>query len=201
MKADTLRQKFVSLNDALSLALQLGEVPEQVARERLWRAVANRHVPLLVSTSPGGPWRSPTEHEIPRSGDDVDFESSGYVCHNIMVMEGSGIPPSGMYFEEIFLFARVSWPAFMEDYFSVETYPRAPKQRGGRPPAYNWAAFEREAGRWIYHNGFPKPQRLLVDYMAQWCLWAWGDEPANSVIRERVKSIVGYYAQAPSAGN
>jgi hypothetical protein len=61
-----------------------------------------------------------------------------------------------------------------------------PKHPGGRPPKYDWAAFDREMMRLANTpDGLPV-RTTLFGHMAQWCTNIWGDAPADSKIRDRI---------------
>jgi hypothetical protein len=61
-----------------------------------------------------------------------------------------------------------------------------PKHPGGRPPKYDWAAFDCEMIRLANTpDGLPD-RATLFGHMAQWCTNKWGDAPADSKIRDRI---------------
>jgi hypothetical protein len=65
-----------------------------------------------------------------------------------------------------------------------------PKHKGGRPPEYDWESFGRAAESWVTENGFPKRKATLEKFMKYWCQANWGEEPADSLVRKHVSSIL-----------
>lgn len=193
-------QKWIPLQDAARVAMELSGLVELIVEERIWRALSQATLPVLVSLSLAGPWLSQASDYRPANRSDLHVKSGGFVCRNVFMSGGGGVPPEGMFFSEVFLFARIAWAAFIETHFPGANYSLAEAKRRGRPEKHNWAAVEREVGRYLFQNGIPNPQSLLTDHVAAWCLASWGYEPANSLIRERVKSILAYYDQASFAG-
>jgi hypothetical protein len=64
--------------------------------------------------------------------------------------------------------------------------PERPKNRGGRPPKWDWAAFDREMMRLANTpDGLPERDSLTV-HMLEWCMREWGDTPADSGVRARI---------------
>ena len=63
------------------------------------------------------------------------------------------------------------------------------KDKGGRPPKYDWEAFLTEAGRYLYVEGQPGSKSAFVEIMAQWCLNTWGDEPSASTIKAKISPL------------
>jgi hypothetical protein len=61
--------------------------------------------------------------------------------------------------------------------------------RGGRPPKYRWDDFFAEIIVRADLDGLPETQAGLVRNMAEWCLDKWGDEPAESVLKEKISPI------------
>jgi hypothetical protein len=63
----------------------------------------------------------------------------------------------------------------------------ATKNLGGRPPKYDWAAFDREMIRLANIDGLPD-RPALTCYMMDWCSDKWGADnvPAESKIREHI---------------
>lgn len=64
------------------------------------------------------------------------------------------------------------------------------KNRGGRPPRYDWDAFDREIVR-IANTVDGLPVRpALQRQMLAWCHHGWGDNtPAESVVRDRIAKL------------
>jgi hypothetical protein len=70
--------------------------------------------------------------------------------------------------------------------------------RRGRPPKYDWSAFYAEVVRIISNDGLPGPdggegwssQADLERRMATWCQERWGQEPAGSLIRDRLSKLL-----------
>lgn len=69
---------------------------------------------------------------------------------------------------------------------TVNDQRAAGRNRGGRPPKWDWAAFDKEMIRLANHpDGLP--QRLdLTKHMLNWCVSQWGDHPADSEVRKRI---------------
>ena len=59
-----------------------------------------------------------------------------------------------------------------------------------RPRKYDWDSFLREIVRIANKpDGLPETQADLEKQMAAWCLSEWGNEPAESMIRDKVSDI------------
>jgi hypothetical protein len=63
------------------------------------------------------------------------------------------------------------------------------KNRGGRPPKYDWEAFFVEITVRADLDSLPNTQAELERDMAEWCFDAWGEQPAESVIRDKISRI------------
>ena len=65
--------------------------------------------------------------------------------------------------------------------------PAITKNKGGRPQKYDWDAFDREMMRRANTpDGLPSDRVELTRDMTEWCLNTWGEEPPESMIRDRV---------------
>jgi hypothetical protein len=71
------------------------------------------------------------------------------------------------------------------------------RNRRGRKPKYDWPAFDVQLHRLLDHHGRPSAddpkwscQADVERAMAKWCLETWSQEPAESVIRDRVSKIL-----------
>jgi hypothetical protein len=63
----------------------------------------------------------------------------------------------------------------------------AARNRGGRPPKYDWDAFWVEIVRRANTpDGLPEDRRELQRGMLDWCAETWGDAPEESEIRKRI---------------
>jgi hypothetical protein len=61
------------------------------------------------------------------------------------------------------------------------------KNRGGRPPKYDWDAFWVEIVRRANTpDGLPEDRRQLQRGMLDWCAQNWGDVPEESEVRKRM---------------
>ena len=63
------------------------------------------------------------------------------------------------------------------------------KRRRGRPQKYDWDAFWREIVKVADMDGLPETKAELVEHMSEWCAITWGEEPASSVIREKIAHL------------
>jgi hypothetical protein len=197
------KETFIPLFEAASLAAELSGTPEAIACEKVKIAVREAVVPMMVSTSADGPWRYPErDSEKPHPNYDIDVEASTYISQVLSCQYGEEQGEFASYIlSPAELHVRLGWAAFLARHFPHISYLPATKPKGGRAPKHDWVAFEREAGRWIFQNGIPEPRSLLVAHMSNWCLRVWGHEPADSLIRERIKSILDYHNECSSAGN
>lgn len=59
----------------------------------------------------------------------------------------------------------------------------------GRPPKYRWDDFFAEIIVRADLDGLPETQAELIGQMATWCIANWGDQPADSVLKERTAQI------------
>lgn len=65
-----------------------------------------------------------------------------------------------------------------------------PKNRGGRPPKWDWDAFNAEVVRIANTpDGLPERRSDLMHKMLDWCSEHWGDAPAESVVRDRLSRL------------
>lgn len=74
--------------------------------------------------------------------------------------------------------------------------------RKGRTPIYDWAAFDAKLYELLDNHGLPslddkewKDQATVERAMAEWCNNEWGDEPAESTLRNRVRSGLARFSQ------
>lgn len=78
----------------------------------------------------------------------------------------------------------------------------AKRQRRGRRPKYDWAAFHAEIAKKVGTDpdGFPVVQADLEREMMEWCEKKWGEDncPVESTIREQVRT---YYSDETKADN
>lgn len=66
----------------------------------------------------------------------------------------------------------------------------AQRNLGGRPPKHAWHEFyEQVISLANRPDGLPERQSDLINIMAQWCHDTWGDEPASSLLRDKVSRI------------
>ena len=68
--------------------------------------------------------------------------------------------------------------------------------RGGRLPKYRWDEFFAEVIVRADLDGLPETQAELVGKMAEWCLEKWGEQPADSVLKERIAPIYRHSRKA-----
>jgi hypothetical protein len=74
--------------------------------------------------------------------------------------------------------------------------PRRPTPPRGRPPKWKWGDFDREVTRIANTpDGLPENQADLVRTMSGWCLDTWGDEPADSLMRDRISEVYRHIAE------
>ena len=65
----------------------------------------------------------------------------------------------------------------------------AKKNVGGRPPKWDWVAFDGEVVRIANTpNGLPD-RTILKQKMVDWCEREWGDSPADSTVRDRISRL------------
>jgi hypothetical protein len=102
-----------------------------------------------------------------------------------------------------FLFAEIT--IFTSDLFSkfppkavpaTKSAALAPEKpsprRAGRPPKYDWDRFFAELIVRADLDGLPATQAELVSQMANWCLENWGEQPADSVLKEKTAAIFNH---------
>jgi hypothetical protein len=76
---------------------------------------------------------------------------------------------------------------------SASLAPETPSpRRAGRPPKYDWDRFFAELIVRADLDGLPATQAELVSQMANWCLENWGEQPADSVLKERTAAIFNH---------
>jgi hypothetical protein len=95
--------------------------------------------------------------------------------------------------ETAFLFSRITiqtadlfrvFPRSITSGVTIET-----ASKGGRPPKYRWDDFFAEIIVRADLDGLPQTQAELIAQMATWCIENWGDQPAESVLKERTAEI------------
>jgi hypothetical protein len=110
-------------------------------------------------------------------------EEGGYsdivVDYSDLVREFWG-EPGGKFDETVSKDATVAAPERPDRTTSINL-----ARRRGRPPRYRMQDFAAEMTRFCLTNPIPD-QAALERHMAEWCLDAWGCEPASSYIREWV---------------
>jgi hypothetical protein len=75
------------------------------------------------------------------------------------------------------------------------------KNRGGRPPEYDWDTFIFEIIRRANTpDGLPEKQADLIKSMLLWFQETYGREPAESAVKDRVSKIYRYLAGAKNLG-
>jgi hypothetical protein len=95
--------------------------------------------------------------------------------------------------ETAFLFSRITVQT--ADLFRVFPRPAASgltietASKVGRPPKYRWDDFFAEIIVRTDLDGLPETQAELIAQMATWCIENWGDQPAESVLKERTAEI------------
>jgi hypothetical protein len=76
---------------------------------------------------------------------------------------------------------------------SAALAPEKPSpRRAGRPPKYDWDQFYAELIVGADLDGLPATQAELVSQMANWCLENWGEQPADSVLKEKTAAIFNH---------
>jgi hypothetical protein len=69
---------------------------------------------------------------------------------------------------------------------------RPKKNSGGRPPTWNWVAFDGEIAR-VANTPDGLPERhSLTKHMLDWCMNEWGNTPAESGVRDRIARLKIY---------
>ena len=104
--------------------------------------------------------------------------------------------------ETAFLFSRITVQT--ADLFRL--FPRAATSgltiqtasKVGRPPKYRWDDFFAEIIVRADLDGLPQTQAELIGQMATWCIENWGDQPAESVLKERTAQIFRHRRKSPS---
>lgn len=100
--------------------------------------------------------------------------------------------------ETAFLFSRITvqttdlfrlFPRAATSGLTIETGSKV-----GRPPKYRWDDFFAEADL----DGLPQTQAELIGQMATWCIENWGDQPAESVLKERTAQIFRHRRKSQS---
>ena len=140
--------------------------------------------------------------------ENIDFPNSRLVADGIMVTTLYKVKspdqhePLVTFWDELktkkietaFLFTSITLST--EQLFSV--FPvRAPKEFrtekrelvGGRPPKYDWDDFFAEIIVRADLDGLPDNQATLVRDMASWCIEKWGEQPSESVLKDRTSRI------------
>jgi hypothetical protein len=60
---------------------------------------------------------------------------------------------------------------------------------GGRPPKWDWTAFAKEMIRLAQTPDGLGDRAAVTEHMKKWCMYKWGDEPADSVLRAKVGDL------------
>jgi hypothetical protein len=72
---------------------------------------------------------------------------------------------------------------------AVTAAAHATRDEGGRPPTYDWIAFDAEVVRMgNTPDGLPS-RRELMHHMGEWCVATWGHQPAESMLRDRIRRL------------
>jgi hypothetical protein len=74
-------------------------------------------------------------------------------------------------------------------YFGLDQQQDPPKNRGGRPPKWNWEEFWCELAAIVHDDGLPDTDTKLAERMAQWFAGKHDNHPALSEIRERIAKL------------
>jgi len=148
------------------------------------------------------------------SHENVDFAESKLLCNEAaieIIYKVDSLDPDALRdsykdrfspdadIETAFIFSRITlsteellriFPIRTTDSREPTATPRIqPQSRSGRPPKYPWDEFFSEVIVRADLDGLPEKQSDLVSQMAQWCLDNWGDQPAESVLKERTAAI------------
>jgi len=94
-----------------------------------------------------------------------------------------------------------NWPEAMfgcgsENWRAVEIFEPSARRAGGRPPKYDWPAFEQVAIGILEDEGGLSASFRQSDLESQMSLWAdngWGTQPTISLIRSHVKAAIAIY--------
>ena len=70
--------------------------------------------------------------------------------------------------------------------------PTPATAKRGRPPTYDWSAFNVEIIVRADLDGLPESQAELERSMADWCQDQWGASPGDSTIREKILPIYNH---------
>jgi hypothetical protein len=72
------------------------------------------------------------------------------------------------------------------DYFGSADPPR---NRGGRPPKWDWDAFWVEVAAVVHVEGRPETQNDMVRRMQQWFVDTYGNQPSDSQVKARISKL------------
>ena len=93
--------------------------------------------------------------------------------------------------------SRLTHPAEAE---TLDSEPDSPSPQLGRPRKWPWDEFAFEVTRIANTpDGLPENQADLVRTMSYWCIDKWGDQPADSSIRDQISKTYRHIAE--NAGN
>jgi hypothetical protein len=67
--------------------------------------------------------------------------------------------------------------------------PNFARARTGRPEKFSWDDIWIETCRYIYQNGVPATHAGLIDYLQQWCEVKFGNQPADSTLKLKVRKL------------
>ncbi len=141
--------------------------PDTITREEVWR--------LLEVAKP------PAFHDFPER-DRPDWEALAQVAPEDY---GPGLSPPGI--RSTFLATLLLPEAEARDWIRKQGKAKHPR---GRPQKYDWIAFLQQVARIANTpHGLPEKQADLERCMLEWCANNWGEEPAESVIREKLAPL------------
>ncbi len=143
------------------------QTPDPITREVTWKALGGTR-PLAF-------------HGV-QEGEHPDWEALAQAAPEDY---GPGLSPPGI--RNTFLAQLLLPEAEARDWIRRQGKAKRPV---GRPPKYDWDAFWRGAVRIANDlNGLPENLASLEKSMLEWCRDNWGEEPAESVIREKLAPL------------
>ncbi len=142
------------------------QTPDPITREVTWKVLGGTR-PLAF-------------HGV-QEGEHPDWEALAQAAPEDY---GPGLSPPGI--RSTFMVQLLLPEAEARDWIRRQGKTKLPP---GRPQKYDWDAFWREIVKVADMDGLPETKAELVEHMSEWCEIAWGEEPASSVIREKIARL------------
>jgi hypothetical protein len=124
---------------------------------------------------------------------------SGAIATNLLVADSShnALASIGDYSKslvtrralQLFAESKGERPRFLFDTLLPSATEIPARNKGGRPPEYDWDAFTVEIIRIADLDSLPETQSELISKMLEWCERTWGKQPAESSVKARISRI------------